>query len=102
PKLSLSSDSLNIDFEGKSKKSGEITITNNGRTDLKISSLQMFTDGLKVTLGRRELKPGESTKLKVTAMRDELKKQRTKPRVLMITNDPDKSKVVIKINCKTL
>ena len=102
PKLVLSSDSLDIDFEGKAKKSAEILVTNNGRTDLKISSLQMFTGGLKVTLGKRELKPGESTKMKITAMRNELKKQRTKPRVLMITNDPDRSKVVIKINSKTL
>lgn len=100
PKLSLSADSLMFDFEGKAKKSAEIQITNNGRTDLKISSLQMFTGGLKVTLGKRELKPGESTKLKITATREELKKQRTKPRVLMITNDPDRSKIVINISFK--
>lgn len=100
PKMSLSADSLEISFDGKSKKSGEIVIANNGRTDLKITSLQMFTAGLKVTLGKREIKPGETTKLKITAMRDELKKQRAKPRVLMITNDPDRAKVVIKINCK--
>lgn len=100
PKMILSADSLDLAFDGKSKKSGEITITNSGRTDLKITSLQMFTTGLKVTLGKRDIKPGESTKLKITAVRDELKKLRSKPRVLMITNDPDKSKVVIKINCK--
>lgn len=100
PKMELSTDSLDFDFEGKPKKSSEILITNNGRTDLKITSLQMFTAGLKVTLGKREIKPGETTKLKITAMRDELNKQRTRPRVLMITNDPDRSKVTIKINCK--
>lgn len=100
PKMSLSADSLSFVFDGKAKRSGDITITNNGRTDLKISSLQMFTGGLKVTLGKRELKPGESTKLKITAMRDELKKQRSKPRVLMITNDPDMAKVVVNINVK--
>lgn len=100
PRLAMSADSLDISFDGKAKKSAEITLTNNGRTDLNISSLQMFTGGLRVTLGKRELKPGESTKLKITAMRDELKKQRTRPRVLMITNDPDMAKVVIKINLK--
>ena len=100
PRMTMSADSLDISFEGKAKKSGEIVITNDGRTDLKISSLQMFTSGLRVTLGKRELKPGESTKLKITAMRDELKKQRTRPRVLMITNDPDKAKVIIRINVR--
>lgn len=100
PKMSLSADSLFFDFNGKSKRSGDIVITNNGRTDLKITSLQMFTSGLKVTLGKREIKPGESTKLKVTAYGEGLKKARSKPRVLMITNDPDRAKVVIGINYK--
>ena len=79
---------------------GEIVLTNTGRTALNISSLQMFTVGLKVTLSKRELKPGESTKLKITGINKDLKKARSKPRVLMITNDPDKPKVVITINVK--
>ena len=57
----------------------------------------MFTPGLKVTLGKRTLNPGESTKLKVTATQSQLQKARTRPRVLMITNDPDHAKVVISI-----
>ena len=73
-------------------------VTNNGRTELDISSLQLFTRGLQVSLGKRRLQPGESTKLKITAQRDELKKVRTRPRILMITNDPAKSKVAITIN----
>lgn len=97
--MSLSATSMDLgSFEGKPKKTGEIVITNSGTTPLKISSLQMFTSGLKVTLGKRELQPGENTKLKVTAFRDDLKKARSKPRVLMITNDPNHSKIVININ----
>jgi hypothetical protein len=46
------------------------------------------------------LEPGESTKLKITANKDQLKKVRTKPRVLMITNDPDNAKVVLELNIK--
>jgi hypothetical protein len=60
----------------------------------------MFTAGLKVTLPKRELKPGETTRLKITGINKDLKRARTKPRVLMITNDPDKPKVVITINVK--
>ena len=85
---------------GKLQKNGTILITNKGRTPLKITSLQMFTAGLKLTLGKRELQPGEQTKLKVVADRERLLKARSKPRVLMITNDPDHSKVVININVK--
>jgi hypothetical protein len=101
PKLSLSSPELDLGaFDGKTKKSGEIVITNTGRTALTISALQMFTPGLRVTLDDREIRAGGSTKLKVTAFRDELSRVRTQPRVLMITNDPEHAKVVINIRVK--
>lgn len=100
PRLQLSKEQVNIVFDGKSKRKDEIQLTNTGRTPLTISSLQMFTAGLQVSLGKRSLQPGESTKLKITAERDEIKKARTQPRILMITNDPDKSKIVITINAK--
>ncbi len=100
PRMVLSEDTLNIDFEGKSRKKAVVTIANKGRTDLNISSLQMFTVGLRMTLGKQVIKPGETTELKITAYRDELKRARTKPRVLMITNDPDHPKVVISINAR--
>lgn len=96
----LSKEQVDITFDGKSKRKDEIQISNTGRTPLTISSLQMFTGGLKISLGKSTLQTGESTKLKITAYRDQLVKTRTKPRILMITNDPDKSKVVIPINVK--
>ncbi len=100
PRLELSKETLDIDFEGKSRKKAVVVIANKGRTDLNISSLQMFTVGLRMTLGKQVIKPGEATELKITAYRDELKRARTKPRVLMITNDPDHPKVVISINAR--
>ena len=60
----------------------------------------MFTSGLKVTLGKREIAPGQSTELKVTGFANDLAKLRTRPRILMITNDPDYPKVVINIKLK--
>ena len=64
---------------------------------LQISSMQLFTRGLKVTLDQREIQPGQSTKIKITGIASELTKVRTRPRILMITNDPDHAKVVINI-----
>ena len=98
PQLVLSDTTLNLQFGGKAKKSGEITLANSGRSRLDISSLQMFTRGLKVTLGKSHLQPGETTKLKITATEAELKKARSVPRVLMITNDPKLSKVIVTIH----
>lgn len=100
PVLELSDTTLNLDFGKRSKASGEIVLTNKGLSRLDISSLQMFTRGLKVTLGKSRLLPGESTRLKITAVVAELKKARAVPRVLMITNDPKQSKVVITVKSR--
>lgn len=100
PALEISDSVLHIAFEGKNKKTGEVVLSNRGQAPLEISSLQMFTRGLKVTLGKRVLAPGESTKMKVTAFADQLAKVRTRPRVLMITNDPRLPKIVININAQ--
>jgi hypothetical protein len=101
PKLELSVDSLNLGMTGrKLVKRGTIKLTNKGQTPLKISSLQMFAQGMTVMLGKQELAAGQSTSLKVDIDRDVVLKARQRPRVLMITNDPDHSKVVIKVNVK--
>lgn len=101
PVMKLSSESLDLgDFGDKQDKSGTIIIENQGNSRLDISSMQMFTAGLKVSLNKSKLRPGESAKLKITAYKKHLKNARSKPRVLMITNDPDKSKVVIHVNVK--
>jgi hypothetical protein len=98
PKLQISATDIDFtDFGSKSKKTAEITLLNVGQAPLNISSLQMFTSGLKVTLGNRDIAPGQSTVLKVTGFAEELKKLRARPRILMITNDPTNPKIVINI-----
>ena len=100
PRLQLSKEQVDLHFDGKSKLKDVIVLTNQGRTELNITSLQLFTGGLQVSLGKRRLQPGESTKLKITALRDDLLKARIRPRILMITNDPERPKVTITINAK--
>ena len=102
PQISLSTENLDLGSFGRKKKlKGEILITNTGKSELEIRSMQMFTMGLQVSLGESKIKPGESEKLKVTAVAADLKKARAKrPRILMITNDPDHPKVTIKILVK--
>lgn len=101
PKLELTSDTMLLGMvDGKVRKKAEIIISNTGRQPLTISSLQMFTSGLRLTLDKRELQPGEQAKLKVVGDLNVLRKVRTKPRLLMITNDPDHSKQVITIVVK--
>ena len=99
PKLQLSSDSLDINLEGKKKKTTTLILQNIGKDMLDIQEVQMFTVGLQLQLNKRHLAPGEEAKLKIT-IKDEIKSARTKPRILMITNDPDRAKVVINLNVK--
>lgn len=100
PKIEMSATDLNLgSFNGKKKLKGEILITNKGKSELDIRSMQMFTMGLQVNLKKSKILPGETVKMKVTAVAADLKKSRVRhPRILMITNDPDHAKVVVKIN----
>ena len=104
PVMKLSTETLDLgsfgDKDEKDEKDGTIIIENQGKSRLNISSMQMFTSGLKVRLNKSRLDPGESAKLKITAYKKHLKTARSKPRVLMITNDPNKSKVVIHVKVK--
>ena len=98
PRMHLSATELNLGaFKGNKKLKGEIIIRNDGNSVLNIKNLQMFTVGLQVSLNKQKIKPGESAKLKITAEERQLKNARSKPRVLMITNDPNLPKVTIKI-----
>ena len=101
PRLYLSTSELNLGaFNGKKKLKGEIIIRNDGKTVLNIKNLQMFTVGLQVSLNKQKLQPDESAKMKITAEQRLIKSVRSQPRVLMITNDPGRPKVTIKVIAK--
>ena len=102
PKAELSTTNLDLGSFGNRKKlKGEVLITNKGKSKLEIRSMQMFTMGLQVQLKKSKIEPGETVKMKVTVVKPDLKKSRANnPRILMITNDPDNAKVVVKIHVK--
>ncbi len=98
PKISLSSKVVDMTALSKKKKAkDEIVITNKGRSVLEISKIQLFTAGLEVSVGNMRIEPGESTRLKVTGVASDLKKTRIRPRILLITNDPNHQKVLLEV-----
>lgn len=103
PKIVLSTTNLNLgSFDGKKKLKGEIVISNEGKSTLDIRSMQMFNIGMQVALNKSHLKPGETAKLKITVIASDLAKAKVRnPRVLMITNDPNQAKVLIRIVIKS-
>lgn len=100
PELHIDSTSIDMgSLNGKKRLKREVVITNKGKSTLSISALQVYNPGITVSLSKRDLEPGQSGKLKITlnANTHFFKGRR---RVLMITNDPAHSKVIIDITVK--
>lgn len=101
PSIRLSANELDMGVIGtKDKITQKVTLTNTGKSRLDIRALQVFNPAVNVSLKKKYIEPGASTTLKVTLHTKGLKKQKTSPRLLMITNDPEHPKVVIKIKTK--
>lgn len=99
PAIELSSQELTLEpLAEHEKKSQTIIVKNVGKSDLEITDLQVFNPTLGVQLKKRVLKPGMSTKMKITAYGKYLKRVKGKPRVLMITNDPNCPKIIVNVN----
>ena len=99
PVIELSSTELTFPALGeREKKAQTVIIKNTGKRNLEITDLQVFNSVLGVHLKKHVLKPDASTKLKITAFGKNLKRVKGTPRVLMITNDPNCPKVIIKVN----
>ncbi len=99
PALTLSTDSLNLGaMNGKKRLKGEVVLTNTGRSALKIQTVQVFSRALEVRLKKSTLAPGESVKMKITVSAAHLKKTKSRPRILIISDDPKQPKRIVKVN----
>lgn len=99
PAVELSATELSIPpLDEKAKKKLTVIVKNTGKSDLEITDLQVFNQALGVQLKKRVLKPGAQTKMKITAYGKYLKKVKGVPRVLMITNDPNCPKIIVRVN----
>lgn len=103
PAITLSATELNMGaLEAKDRVTHKVTITNTGKVPwLDIKELQVFNPIVNVSLKKRYIEPGASTTLKISLRGKGLKKLKSSPRVLMITNDPVHPKVMIKIKATT-
>ncbi|NPD81544.1 DUF1573 domain-containing protein [Prevotella sp. PINT] len=99
PQLELSKTVIKKrEMHGKPEKlKTDITLKNVGKQELIISALQMFTAGMNVSLSKSKIAPGETAKLKITVNGNAMKQIKQRPRILMITNDPQQPKVIIEV-----
>lgn len=101
PRMVLSADSLDFGALGSKKKVTQtIKVTNEGQRPLTISNVQVYGSALNVSLSSRIIQPGKSAKLKVTVLKEYLQKTKSRPRVLIIADDPTRPKAVINIKAK--
>lgn len=97
PTLEIDSTHITLSKPNKRGKSdGSLMLRNTGKTPLVIKALQVYNPGLNVSIGKRNIDPGKSAKLKISSNvnTDFFKGRR---RILLITNDPDRPKIVIDV-----
>ena len=100
PQLETDSTHITLGPLGKKNKaSGQLLLRNTGKTPLVISALQVYNPGIGVSLNKRRIDPGKEEKLKISVNANSsfFKGRR---RILLITNDPDNSKLVIDVTIK--
>lgn len=89
PVMKLSTTDVQISA-GNTKKNvtQTVIVTNEGKSTLTIQQMQVFNRAVAVGLSDRTIAPGHSAKLKITVTPSMLKKEKARPRVLLISDDP--------------
>jgi len=101
PQIKFSTEEVDFgSLTGKSKKQlkQEVIVSNEGQEPLEIRSVQVFNQALSVSLDKRVIAPGSSTKMKISINEKFLKKAKNRPRVLLITNDPQRPSTRINVS----
>lgn len=98
-KMHLSTTEVNLGkMDKKSKLVGKVRITNRGSVPLSLSKVQAFNQAVSVALDRTEIPSGQTVEMKITVDRRFLEMSKARPRVLIISNDPQHSMEVINVN----
>ena len=98
PELSISESSVEMDAtSGKKGLSRTILLTNTGQSDLHIQQVQVFNKALSVSIDKSAIRPGKSTKLKITVSAHYLHKSKGRMRVMLITDAPRQAKQYINV-----
>lgn len=101
PELTISESSVEmVPISGKKAVSRNIILTNTGKSDLHIQQVQVFNKALSVSISNSTIRPGKSTKLKITVTARYLHKSKGRMRVLLITDAPQQAKQYINIEVK--
>ena len=98
PELTVSESSVNMGpLNGKKTISHTLLLTNTGKSDLHIKQVQVFNKALSVSIANSTIRPGKSTKLKISVSAQYLHKSKGRMRVMLITDAPGQAKQYINV-----
>lgn len=97
PRVRMSMDKLSLGGAMDKKKNFTVVIENMGNDNLVIENAQMFTPGMRMQLNTMTIAPGAQAKMKITCDVKVIRQQHTRPRVLLVTNDPDNPKIILEV-----
>ena len=101
PELSISESSVDMGaFNGKKAISRTIMLTNTGMSDLHIHAVQVFNKAISVSIANSTIRPGKSTKLKISVSAHYMGKSKGRMRVMLITDAPKQAKQYINVDVK--
>ena len=101
PKMKLSSDEVVLQNSSKKMKA-EVMVTNEGDSPLTIHNLQLFNHAVGVSLSDRVLQPGKSAKMKITVKKNLLARFKSRPRILLVSDDAEELVKIINITVKDM
>ena len=102
PELSISESSIDMGaFNGKKALSRTIMLTNTGKSDLHIHAVQVFNKAISVSIDKSTIRPGKSTKLKISVAARYMGKSKGRMRVMLITDAPRQAKQYINVDVMT-
>ena len=99
PELAISESAIDMgSMNGKKELSRNIILTNTGQSDLHIQQIQVFNKALSVKVANTTIRPGKSTKLKISVTARYLNKSKGRMRVMLISNAPGQAKQYINVD----
>lgn len=99
PDMKLSANEVVLQKSAKKMKA-EVLVTNEGEAPLTIHNLQLFNHAVSVSLSDRVILPGKSAKMKITVKKNLLARFKSRPRILLVSDDADEPVKIINITVK--
>ena len=98
PVMRLSSTDVQVAASDRKRSvSQTVMVRNEGRSTLTIQQVQVFNRAVAVGLSDRTIAPGKAARLKITVTPSLLGKERARPRVLLVSDDPHHAAETINI-----